>query len=67
MTVDQTTTAWEAMLEDANAAKPAETRPSAQRSPMVVALRTTVLLVLATLAILVLLPALVAAQATFVG
>lgn len=67
MTVDQAAAAWATMLVDANGADLAERRPSSLRSPMVVALRTTILLILASLAILVLLPAALAAQSAFSG
>lgn len=67
MTVDPAVTAWESMLTDANGSVPAVSRPSTLRGQAVVVLRTTVLLVLAALAILVLLPAALAAQAAFAG
>ena len=67
MTVDPAVTAWESMLTDANGSAPAVSRPSTLRGHAVVVLRTTVLLVLAALAILVLLPAALAAQAAFAG
>lgn len=67
MTLDQAAAAWETMLNDANSVAPVNSRPGTLRSPMVVALRTTVLLILASLAILVLLPAALAAQAAFTG
>ena len=66
MTVDQAVTAWESMLIDANGTAPAVSHSRALRGHAVVALRTTALLILAALAILVLLPAL-AAQAAFAG
>lgn len=62
MTVDQAVTAWESMLTDANGTTPADPRPSSRRDLTIVALRTTVLLILAALAILVLLPAALSAQ-----
>jgi hypothetical protein len=62
MTVDQARTAWESMLIDANGTTPADPRPSGRRDLAVFALRTTVLLTLAMLAILVLLPAVLTAQ-----
>lgn len=65
MTVNQAVNAWESMLTHANGAAPAASGPSTLRSPVVVALRTTALLALAGLAILVLLPAALAAQAAF--
>ena len=61
MPVDQAVTAWETMLTDANGITPVDPRPSSRRDLTVVALRTTVLLILAALAILVLLPAALAA------
>ena len=67
MTVDQAATAWEAMLDDANSTEPARGRSTSVRGHAVVALRTTGLLILAALAILVLLPAALAAQAPFAG
>ena len=67
MTVDQAATAWESMLTDANDAAPAVGRRRTLRGHAVVALRTTALLILAALAILVLLPAALAAQATLAG
>ena len=67
MTVDQAATAWEAMLDDANSTEPARGRSRPMRGHAVVALRTTGLLILAALAILVLLPAALAAQAPFAG
>jgi hypothetical protein len=67
MTVDQAGIAWEAMLVDANdSPRPATRRRSLGRHVMV-ALRTTALLILAALAILVLLPAALVAQAAFAG
>lgn len=65
MTVDQATAAWESMLTEANGDAPAVARSGAVRSPAIVAIRTAVLLVLAALAILVLLPAALVAQAAF--
>jgi hypothetical protein len=62
MTVDKALTAWESMLIDANGITPAETRPNSRRDLAVFAFRTTVLLFLAALAILVLLPAMLTAQ-----
>jgi hypothetical protein len=67
MTVDQSLTAWEAMLTDANVTEPASRRSGALRGHAIVVLRTSVLLVLAMLAILVLLPAALAAQAPLAG
>jgi hypothetical protein len=67
MTVDQAFSAWESMLTDANVTEPASSRSGPLRGHAVVALRTTVLVVLAALAILVLLPAALAAQATLAG
>lgn len=67
MTMDQATEAWETMLIDANGAAPAVSRPSTLRGHVVVVVRTTALLILASLAILVLLPAALAAQAAFAG
>jgi hypothetical protein len=67
LTADQAVTAWGTMLTDANPVAPAPSRWSARRGPALVALRTTVLLVLAALAILVLFPAVLAAQSAFAG
>jgi hypothetical protein len=67
MTVDQAATAWESMLTDANVTEPASSRSGPLRGHAVVALRTTVFLLLAALAILVLLPAALAAQASLPG
>jgi hypothetical protein len=67
MTVDQAATAWESMLTDANVSDPAPSRSRALRSHATFALRTTAFLLLAALAILVLLPAALAAQAAFAG
>lgn len=70
MAVDQGTSAWEAMLIDANPTAPAVGLSSTPRNYLVVALRTTGLLVLAAISILVLLPAAlaaVAAQAAVAG
>jgi hypothetical protein len=63
MTVDQAMTAWESMLTDANGTAAAAARPTTVRGYAIVAFRTAVLLILAALAILVLLPAALAAQA----
>lgn len=65
MAVDQAVTAWESMLTDANGITPAVRRPGSRRDLAVVAFRTIVLLILAALAILVLLPAALAAQTAF--
>jgi hypothetical protein len=62
--VDQAVSAWEAMLTDANDAA-AGGRRGTLRGHTVAALRTTVLLILAAVAILVLLPAALVAQAAF--
>jgi len=67
MTVDQAAVAWESMLTDANGTAPAASRPSTLRDHAVVALRMTALLLLAGLAILVLLPAAIAAQSAYAG
>jgi hypothetical protein len=67
MTVDQAFTAWESMLTDANVTDPAPSRSGPLRGHAVGALRTSVLLLLAALAILVLLPAALAAQASLPG
>jgi hypothetical protein len=67
LTVDKAITAWESMLADANAVPPPPSRWSANRGHALVALRMTALLVLAALAILVLLPAALAAQLAFAG
>lgn len=66
MTVDQAVTAWDTMLTDANGTAPAVSRRDTLRGQALMALRTTVFLILAALAILVLLPAL-AAQAASAG
>jgi hypothetical protein len=67
MTMDRAVTAWESTLT----AETGSARPASRRSiwsgHLVAVLRTTVLLVIATLAILVLLPAAIAAQAAFAG
>jgi hypothetical protein len=55
------------MLIDANGITPADPRPSGHRDLAVFAFRTTVLLILAALAILVLLPAVLTAQTAFSG
>ena len=62
MTVDPSVTAWESMLIDANGNSPSDARPSGRRDLAVFAFRTTVLLLIAMLAILVLLPAVLSAQ-----
>jgi hypothetical protein len=66
MTVDHAVTAWESMLADAYVTGPAVSRRTALRGHAIGAVRITVLLVLAALAILVLLPAL-ASQAAIAG
>jgi hypothetical protein len=67
MTVDQAATAWETMLTSANGTAPAASRRPTLGGHAMVVLRTTVLLILAALAILVLLPAAIAAQTAFAG
>jgi hypothetical protein len=67
MTVDQALTAWESMLTDANVTEAASSRSGLLRGHAGVVLRTTVRLILAALAILVLLPAALAAQASLAG
>ena len=67
MTVDQAAREWESMLTDANGAGPVPRRSRARRGHAAVVVRTTVFLILASLAILVVLPAMLGAQATFVG
>jgi hypothetical protein len=67
LTVDQALIAWESMLSDANQTMPAVGRGVTLRRLAFSALRTTMLLILVALAILVLLPAMIAAQPTFVG
>ena len=66
MTEDQAATAWESMLTDANGAAPADSQPRTLRQHAYVSLRTAGLLIVATLAILVLFPAVLAAQAALV-
>lgn len=65
--MDQATAAWESMLTDANGNEPMIATHGTVRGNAVVALRTIVLLILAALAILVLLPAALVAQAAFAG
>ena len=67
MTVDQAISAWESMLADANATEPADRPPTTIRGHAAGALRTAVLLILAAVAILVLLPAALAAQGVLPG
>ena len=67
MTVDQAASAWESMLIDANVTAPAVGPSSRPWSQLIVATRTAGLLILAILAILVLLPAVLAAQAAVTG
>ena len=67
MTVNQAINAWEAMLADANATEHSVGPPTTMLGHALVAFRTAVLLVLATVAILVLLPAALAAQALLLG
>jgi hypothetical protein len=67
MTVDQAATAWESMLCDANVTGPPPRRSGPLRGHAVVAMRTTVFVILAALAILVLLPAALTAQASLAG
>jgi hypothetical protein len=67
MTLDPATSAWETMLTDANDTAPAVHRRSTLRGHAVIALRTILLLIVAALAILVLLPAALVAQAAFAG
>jgi len=62
MTVDQALSAWESMLADANATEPPARPPATMRAHAAGALRTIVFLILAAVAILVLLPAALAAQ-----
>lgn len=66
MPVDKSVSAWDSMLIDANVTAPAADRSSTPRSSLAVALRTTGLVILAILAILVLLPA-VLGQAAVTG
>lgn len=63
MTLEQATSAWESMLTDANSDEAAFTHRSGVRGHAIVAFRTIALLILAALAILVLLPAALVAQA----
>jgi hypothetical protein len=66
MTVDQAEYTWESTpYIDSGAARPAGRR-GLSRGHVVAVLRTTAFLLIATLAILVLLPAAIAAQAAFV-
>ena len=67
MTVDQAVTAWESMLAAANNLAPVASRRRTGVRHAAVVVRTSVLLILASLAILVLLPAALAAQAAFAG
>jgi hypothetical protein len=67
MTVDQSASAWESMLNDANDTAPAVPRRRAARNSAIVVLRTTALLIVAALAILVLLPAALTAQSALAG
>jgi hypothetical protein len=67
MTVDQAATAWESMLAAANDLAPVASRRRTVGRHAAVVVRTSVLLILASLAILVLLPAALAAQAAFAG
>lgn len=67
MTVDQAAGTWETMLADANELAPSMSRRPNARGLAIGALRTIVLLVTVMLAILVLLPAMLAAQPTFLG
>ena len=67
MTMDRAGIAWESMLIDANDTAPPATRRRVLGRHVIVALRTTVLLILAALAILVLLPAALVAQAASAG
>ena len=67
MTVDQAASAWESMLIDTNVTAPAVGPSSRPWSQLIVATRTAGLLILAILAILVLLPAVLAAQAAVTG
>lgn len=67
MTVDQAATTWETMLADANEIAPPISRRRAASGLAFGALRTIALLVTVALAILVLLPAMLAAQPTFLG
>jgi len=67
MTVDQARSAWESMLADAHDSPAPDRGRRALRGPLVVVLRTSILLVIAALAILVLLPAVIAAQGARVG
>lgn len=67
MTVDQAVSAWDTMLADANETAPAASQLRTIRGLAIGALRTIGLLVLVAMAILVLLPAMIAAQPTFLG
>lgn len=63
MTVEQPVSAWETMLTEANGTTAIPGSRSARQRTAIDALRTIGFLVLATLAILVLLPAALTAQA----
>ena len=63
MTVEQPMSAWETMLTEANGATPTAGTRSARLHTAIGAVRTIGFLLLATLAILVLLPAALTAQA----
>lgn len=65
--VERAISAWDSMLADANDTGPAASRRPALRDIAISALRTTGLLVVVGLAILVLLPVMIAAQPTFLG
>ena len=67
MAIDQAIGAWEAMELEANEITPATGRRQAGIGLAVAFTRTTVLLVLAALSILVLLPAVLAAQVALLG
>ncbi len=63
MTVEHAASAWETMLTEANGTSAAASSRSALQRSVIGALRTISFLLLATLAILVLLPAALTAQA----
>lgn len=67
MTVDHAVNAWDSMLTNTFGSAAAVSRRQALRGHAIVVLRTTGLLVIAALAILVLLPAALAAQGAHAG
>jgi hypothetical protein len=65
LTIDQAEFTWDSTPYSETGPSPSASRRSAWNSPAVAVLRGLALLVIATLAILVLLPAAIAAQAAF--